>query len=628
MYRIFLPFVNKDEILYLHEDYVNQTITVLNDDDDFLSLLDKHFAKIKTDIVINKLSFRNITAYKPSDLIDDFYYIEVNQDLIPRQIIETERKEIDKAYFDPVYEKTVKSENYYKYLYTRLDYGYINPYLKNEDGEEFQFNDYNILLNESKLLLIGGPGAGKSSMLRKLTYEILKKHEKRTYNKIFPIYIKLRDFNHLFDQRSIHRIIDKQFELLNKDFVIQAQKEKKIIFIFDGFDELEAENRKKFVEYLDYSQKKNDEFRMIISSRKISELNKYSYFDTFSRIEILPFNFKQIQSFVLRNIIDDNEKNNFISLININHELQKLLGNPLLLSLTIGLYTINKMLPSNLSLLIEEIVKHLTERWDSSRLIYRYKHINPEDTKYILGNISFNLLKDQKQTFDDKYALECLPRKYKKAKILDLLCEISETTNLIYNSYNKWSFTHVFFKEFFCANYLIDKSRGIEAEYEEFGNNIKWKNVWNTAISKSTDPEFYIRKKTKDNLFINSLETNRILNILHKAQYKGEDTQKKLIKILKELTSKLNEELSIRFYTNSIEVELAKESKISQDLYIDFINIFSLIGLEKNEYSKSIINYESKNDLDKLVNILSKEKCYIENKDGNKINIKILDENE
>ncbi|MDO8886925.1 hypothetical protein, partial [Candidatus Oleimmundimicrobium sp.] len=371
---------------------------------------------------------------------------------------------------------------------------------------------------------------------------------------------------------------------------------------------------------------KNSDYRIIVSSRKIRELDDIPCFEYYSKLELLPFNNEQIRSLIYRYISDDEERQNFYSLIKFNSDLNLLLSNPLLLSLSIGIYLIKKVLPSSLPTLVEEIITHLLERWDSSRQINRYKFLNHHEAKNILENISFNLFKDKKQVFDENYAISCLPYKYKKSKINELLKEIEESTSLIFNQKEKWSFSHVLYKEFFCANYLIENSRGIESEYTKYNKMIEWRNVWNTAIYKSNDPEFYIRELKRYNQNEYLLELNRILNILFKAQYKGKDVEKRLINLLKETTTKLKSSLQIEFKSKElILLRTSKASKINSSLLNDLINTFSVIGINEEEYPKDIFRFKAENDIDNLIKILVVNKCYVSVRDQDSyVSIKLI----
>lgn len=80
---------------------------------------------------------------------------------------------------------------------------------------------------------------------------------------------------------------------------------------------------------------------------------------------------------------------------------------------------------------------------------------------------------------------------------MKLLDNIQQITGVIINKNEKWHFSHKSLFEYFCAFYLVERSKGFDKTYKDFETNINWKNIWKKSFGLSLDPEFYISNKNE-----------------------------------------------------------------------------------------------------------------------------------
>ena len=99
---------------------------------------------------------------------------------------------------------------------------------------------------EQYLMLLGGPGVGKSTFLRKLGREALKEKEKNVHfkHKCMPVFLELKRFTEA--QIDIKTLIAREFEVCgypHPDQMTDVALEKgKLLILFDGLDEVPRAN--------------------------------------------------------------------------------------------------------------------------------------------------------------------------------------------------------------------------------------------------------------------------------------------------------------------------------------------------------------------------------------------------
>ena len=90
------------------------------------------------------------------------------------------------------------------------------------------------------LMVLGGPGVGKSTFLRKVGLEALKGKEGNFKHKCIPVFLELKRFTE--DQIDIEALISKEFKICGYPYPEQMTKAAlesgKLLILFDGLDEV------------------------------------------------------------------------------------------------------------------------------------------------------------------------------------------------------------------------------------------------------------------------------------------------------------------------------------------------------------------------------------------------------
>ena len=98
--------------------------------------------------------------------------------------------------------------------------------------------------DEQYLMLLGGPGVGKSTFLRKVGLEALNEKDGDFEHKCIPVFLELKRFRE--DQIDIEALIAKEFKICSyPDPALMANAaltSGKLLILFDGLDEVPASN--------------------------------------------------------------------------------------------------------------------------------------------------------------------------------------------------------------------------------------------------------------------------------------------------------------------------------------------------------------------------------------------------
>ena len=125
-----------------------------------------------------------------------------------------------------------------------------------EEEEEEEDDDD---VKNKQLLILGEPGAGKTTTMLELAKELLKRVKPQNDYPI-PVLLELSSWEK--DRRTMFAWlvdqIDEQYRGgISKEYLKKILKENKILLILDGLDELEENNRKNCVEAIRHLQNSN-----------------------------------------------------------------------------------------------------------------------------------------------------------------------------------------------------------------------------------------------------------------------------------------------------------------------------------------------------------------------------------
>ncbi|PHK15105.1 hypothetical protein VF10_29965, partial [Nostoc linckia z13] len=327
----------------------------------------------------------------------------------------------------------------------------------------------------SKLMVLGKPGAGKTTFLKHLAIQCI---EGKFQSDRFPIFISLKDFaeatqkpdilQHISQQLSECDVVDAGVKL------IQLLKQGKALVLLDGLDEVREEDDSRVIRQIREFTQQYRENQIVVTCRIAA---REYIFKSFVEVEVADFADQQIKTFVhqwfKRKKPSKAEK--FIQKLQEDKSIKELATNPLLLTLLCLVFEEKGKFKSNRSELYEEGIELLLEKWDNSRDIEReqiYKNLSTRRKEDLLSKIALTTFESGDYFFKSRNAQELISdyiynlpdaQTEPKALLLDskkVLKSIEAQHGLLVErAKGIYSFSHLTFHEFFTArNFALSRN--------------------------------------------------------------------------------------------------------------------------------------------------------------------------
>ena len=343
-----------------------------------------------------------------------------------------------------------------------------------------------------QVVLLGGPGSGKSTTLRYLTVELINNYfgeggnefesNLSTYlldNKYIPIYIEMRDFSKWLNENErenvnlleikeyISKFINIEKNEEAKEALWSCIKDNNVLFIFDGLDELYTENRK----YSVTKEKLNGIIRQIKGELKCvklllsSRIGEYIDYELpqFKKVKLMPMDRHKIAELIYKTynynseVITNDQINNFIGEMNEKNLKEDIIGNPLLLSLVVAIAMKKpggkNKLPNEKSQILYEGIKLLIERWYSNEAMPSFfETYSSDEILQKLKFFAYNSNENGLISFKDLFNF----LKADKDNSNDILDYLVRRAGLIIQKGEEYEFAHKSFRSYLAASYIIE----------------------------------------------------------------------------------------------------------------------------------------------------------------------------
>lgn len=348
--------------------------------------------------------------------------------------------------------------------------------IKDYGGRDKRIVEFDQLLSKKRknIWISGEAGSGKTTCLSWIATQIAEGKMDGELSKLIPVIIELRSLN--LESLSIIDCINKARDSKNSSISIpegwleEKTKEHQMLFLIDGFDEIEEKERGKVFEWIERLDPRDRCYKVFTSRPQVNNRPKL---DDLVEVKILPMGIDKIERFVeywhvtvLKNSLRCSEevveeyRSNLIESIRNDNALRKLAQNPLLCAIISALhYKSSKNLPTSKRDLYEACCKMLLDGRENERKI-KADHIelSYEQKKRIMSKLAYHMMINNKAETDIESA-----KRFLKSNLQDMaLGHISDDkliryfinrTGMVFEpSEGILSFVHRSFQEYLCAS--------------------------------------------------------------------------------------------------------------------------------------------------------------------------------
>ncbi|WP_416669794.1 NACHT domain-containing protein [Egbenema bharatensis] len=355
-----------------------------------------------------------------------------------------------------------------------------------------------------KLIILGKPGAGKTTFLKHLAIQC---NEGYFEPDRLPIFVTLKDFAEAEHQPGLLEYISEKAlhystlpiaenvstELL-ADFYTIFQAGRALILL-DGLDEVRAEDHHRVIkEIRDFSEQFwNNPFVMTC------RIAAWEYtFEKFTEVEVADFDENQIAAFLAKWFKGKSTSlQQFLKYLHQNPRIKQLSMSPLLLTLVCLAFEESGDCPSSRSELYKEGIDALLKKWDAKRGIQRdgiYRNLSAQRKEDLLSYIAAITFRQKdyffKQTSIERYITDYirnLPRYSLNAEELQLDSEAilrsieAQHGLLVERAKGIYSFSHLSFHEYFVAREIAYNTPSLDVAIQELSHNVthkRWREVF------------------------------------------------------------------------------------------------------------------------------------------------------
>lgn len=367
-----------------------------------------------------------------------------------------------------------------------------------------------VLDSEEHSVILGQPGAGKSTSLKKICDLLVK--EKNNSDHTFPILLRLRELGELDSPKPIQdyisRILPLEFEFfggLDSSFKSGSEEAKeealfaflnfvKPILILDGFDELrDVKTKGTVLAELRHLARRLDKAKILVSCRTGEFNYELEHSNTY---EIAPLNSDQIKLFVNRWLGDKEKAEDFLHKVEHSPFADTSIK-PLSLAHLCAIYNRIGNIPEQPKTVYRKVVNLLIEEWDEQRSIVRKSVFDgfQSDKKFeFLSHLSFYLTTSYQTStftnvqFEEAYKEICEDHDLPIEKASDLVKELEAHTGLFLETgYEKYEFVHKSIQEYLASEYLVrlPTFNSVREDFEKLGAELA------IAVSISSNSSIY-----------------------------------------------------------------------------------------------------------------------------------------
>jgi len=344
------------------------------------------------------------------------------------------------------------------------------------------------------LMVLGQPGAGKSTFLRKIGLEALKGKKGEFKSDRIPVFIELKSFTS--SQIDIEKLIVEEFRICrfpsSEQFIAKALEQGKLLILLDGLDEVPTVNTNEVISKIQNFVDRYDKNSFIVSCRTAAYRNN---FQRFTDVKLADFDDTQIEQFIgnwFQSEVDKQagtgqkcwkllQKPEYAAAKELAHT-------PLLLTFLCLIYDRSQNFPNNRSVLYRKALRILLEEWAAEKRIQKeeiYQGLSTELEERLLSEIAYSGFETDKLFFSQREVVEPIktflagnlnaPKHLDGEAVLNAIAV--QQGILVERAEDVYSFSHLTLQEYLTAQYIADNNL-IEQLVTDHLSDLRWREVF------------------------------------------------------------------------------------------------------------------------------------------------------
>ena len=445
-----------------------------------------------------------------------------------------------------------------------------------------KFSGVELLESCSKLVILGRPGAGKTTFLR---YEAVSANKSEILPGHVPIFISLKDFQEQNTNIDLKTYIENELSKchVDKESFNRLLRESKIIFLFDGLDEVRKEAFNQVSRQIKEISQVYNQNRFIITCRLAASEYK---FESFLEAEVCEFTEEQVRMFAnnwfaIKKSPHKTEK--FIGRIKNDKEISELSTSPLLLTLLCMVFEDSEEFPKNQSELYKEGLDILLRKWDVSRAIERpetYRKLSKNKKEDLLSKIAYATFQKneglfKKRTIENEirdYILN-LPRSIHAPEEVEPDCNsvlksmVAQHGLIIEVAKGIYSFSHRTFHEYFVSLKIVktldpEEQRAVLESLAIHINDYRWQGVFSLVSCMLPKADYLIKliKNKIDKIVEDSEKISLFISWL--------DQKSSSVKSERNIGN-LKSTAQVFYFNRIVRERITSQQRLSQDFILD-----------------------------------------------------------
>lgn len=306
-------------------------------------------------------------------------------------------------------------------------------------------------------VILGAPGAGKTSLLRRLASECADSLLD-TRAAAVPVYVELRDIpaEGLTGRAFRNMLLEESRQNAEADLERLARSGD-LLLLFDGLDEVIDTERPKVAQSIRELAASYPSARVIVSSRTLGYRGDLAGFAT---VDLLPFSDAQIKEWVWLSDPEPGHWTDFLTQVRENAQVGELVTNPLLLSIAFFMYRSRTVVPRERAALSEYFVRALLGDWDRTRGVQRSAlWRNPRSLLAYVCWLAYDLSERGEETFTVDDVVRRRPSYTGLTEPPIALQALAEKSGCIERvGPSRWTFTHAALRDYLAGEYVVSSS--------------------------------------------------------------------------------------------------------------------------------------------------------------------------